>query len=381
MTGVEGRIEIHLHLDRDQVEICSNRPTDLSKLLAGRSVSEALRRLSTLFSVCGTAQICAGVRCCEQALDQSAAAETEALRDTLVRMETAREHLWRILLDWPGFLDEPSDRRAMAEASALHQTFRRTLAPGTQLFEPGAPMERSNTMAAPAVVTKLGRLLEHAVFAMPPEVWVTLEDETELAEWAAEGETSAARLCDQVIRSGWSGLGRSDTPALPALPAEVVAARLAESGFIAAPLWEGAPHETGPLARQAKRPLIRDLSARHGNGLLTRLAARLLELALLPTQINRQQPAEGAAACLGPGEGLAQVEAARGRLIHWVRLVDDRVGDYRILAPTEWNFHPRGVVARGIAALGPGDMASRKRQAALLVNAVDPCVDYRFEIR
>ncbi len=381
MTGIEGRIEIHLHPDNDRVEICSSRPTELSRLLAGRSVAEALRRLPTLFSVCGTAQACAGVRCCEQALGQRAGADAEALRDTLVRMETAREHLWRILLDWPGFLDEPSDRRAMAEASALHQTFRRTLAPGSQLFEPGANLERSNTMAAPAVITKLGRLLEQAVFAMPPEVWVTLEDEAELAEWAAEGETSAARLCDQVLQSGSSGLGRSDTPALPPLPAEALAPRLAEPGFIAAPLWEGSPRETGPLARQAKRPLIRDLSERHGNGLITRLAARLLELALLPTQINRQAPGEGAASHPGPGEGLAQVEAARGRLIHWVRLAEQEVVDYRILAPTEWNFHPQGLVARGIAALGRGDLATRKRQAALLVNAVDPCVDYRFDTR
>lgn len=380
MTGIEGRIEIHLHPNEDRVEIRSTRPTGIHRFLAERTVTGALDQLATLFSVCGTAQACAGARCCEQALGRPATADTELLRDTLVRMETAREHLWRILLDWPGFLDEPSDRRAMAEATALSQTFRRTLAPGTELFRPGSSIERSNIMAAPAVVTKLGRLLEQVVFAMPPEVWVTIEDEAELAEWAAEGETSAARLCHLVIQSGWSGLGGSDTPFLPTLPAAAIGARLVEPGFVAAPLWEGAPRETGPLARQARRPLIRDLSARHGHGLITRLAARLLELALLPTQINRQAPAEPTAAPLGPSEGLAQVEAARGRLIHWVRLSGERTKDYRILAPTEWNFHPQGAVARGIAALVSRDPPTLKRQAALLVNAVDPCVDYRLEI-
>jgi hypothetical protein len=53
------------------------------------------------------------------------------------------------------------------------------------------------------------------------------------------------------------------------------------------------------------------------------------------------------------------------------------VADYRILAPTEWNFHPRGVVAVGLDAIaarvrGP-ELGSLAR---LFVAAVDPCVDF-----
>ncbi len=381
MTEIEGSLQIHLRPSEGGVEIRSSRPTNLSRLLCGRPVAEVLSRIPGLFSVCGTAQSCAGVRACEQALGRAAEPATESLRDALVRMETAREHLWRILLDWPGFLDEPPDRRAMAEASALQQTFRRTLAPSNDLFTLGASAERSNTMAAPAVVTKLGRLLEQSVFAMPPEVWITLDDEESLSEWAAEGESSAARLCQRVLEAGWAGLGRSDITPLPELPAGALAARLAEPGFNAVPDWNGAPHETGPLARQARRPLIRELSARHGNGLITRLVARLLELALLPTQIARQGPAEVSPPVLTPDQGLAQVEAARGRLVHQVALAQEALVAYRILAPTEWNFHPQGAVARGLATLGGGDRASLDRQARLLINAVDPCVDFRLEIQ
>ena len=44
--------------------------------------------------------------------------------------------------------------------------------------------------------------------------------------------------------------------------------------------------------------------------------------------------------------------------------------DYRVLAPTEWNFHPDGALARAVAALAPDDLDA----ARLLAAAYDPCV-------
>jgi hypothetical protein len=57
------------------------------------------------------------------------------------------------------------------------------------------------------------------------------------------------------------------------------------------------------------------------------------------------------------------------------------IRDYRILAPTEWNFHPQGVVARGLATLSPStDERDLRRQAGLFVTLVDPCVDYLLSV-
>jgi hypothetical protein len=79
---------------------------------------------------------------------------------------------------------------------------------------------------------------------------------------------------------------------------------------------------------------------------------------------------------LGPGEGLAWVEMARGLLVHRVRLEDSadgpRLADARVLAPTEWNVHPAGTLARALEALDPADAAS----AARLAVAFDPCVAF-----
>jgi Ni,Fe-hydrogenase I large subunit len=75
---------------------------------------------------------------------------------------------------------------------------------------------------------------------------------------------------------------------------------------------------------------------------------------------------------------VAWVETSRGRLHHFVALQDGRLRRYRILAPTEWNFHPRGVAAALLAALPPG--AGLRARAERVVHVVDPCVGCRIDL-
>jgi Ni,Fe-hydrogenase I large subunit len=74
------------------------------------------------------------------------------------------------------------------------------------------------------------------------------------------------------------------------------------------------------------------------------------------------------------------VQTARGLLLHRVRIADGRVTDYRIVAPTEWNFHPDGALARGLVGATAGSAVALKRQARLAVQALDPCVAFQVEI-
>lgn len=63
---------------------------------------------------------------------------------------------------------------------------------------------------------------------------------------------------------------------------------------------------------------------------------------------------------------------ARGLLLHWVQLdAQGRVADYRVVAPTEWNFHAQGALAQALTALAPQDTAS----ASALAAAFDACVE------
>jgi hypothetical protein len=80
------------------------------------------------------------------------------------------------------------------------------------------------------------------------------------------------------------------------------------------------------------------------------------------------------------GRGRALVETARGLLMHEIVLDGERIADYFIVAPTEWNFHPQGPIAR--LAARPRRKRSRcpgKAFAARAVAALDPCVRWELE--
>jgi coenzyme F420-reducing hydrogenase alpha subunit len=154
--------------------------------------------------------------------------------------------------------------------------------------------------------------------------------------------------------------------------------------FIAAPTWDGGPRETSALQRRADAPLVQQLLASQGKGLLARQVARLDELVATVARMAElvagvAPESRGGAASDLSGAGVAGVEAARGRLAHAVVLDHGTVVDYRILAPTEWNFHPAGPLARGLVGMAAGD--DLQARAQLLVDAIDPCVDARIEIR
>ena len=151
----------------------------------------------------------------------------------------------------------------------------------------------------------------------------------------------------------------------------------ADPEFARQPTWRGAPAETGALARLQSDPLIgaADAALRVARaGPLRRTPARARAAAGRP-----QHGAAVGVRALPSGGGIAWVENARGLLIHQVRLAQDRVRTYRIVAPTEWNFHPGGALASALLGCPAHDLEAVKRRATLLVNSLDPCVACHVE--
>ena len=155
-----------------------------------------------------------------------------------------------------------------------------------------------------------------------------------------------------------------------------------------APRLGGRVVEVGALARQvvAGHPLARDLVARGGGNVLSRVVGRLLELARMVPEMERwvgqlapNEPFYAAAAPPEDAMGMGLVEAARGGLGHWIEVRGGRIQGYQIVAPTTWNFSPRdaegrpGPLEQALAGLPSGDA-----ETALLVQHVvrsfDPCM-------
>jgi hypothetical protein len=430
MNDLSGRLQIHLHRRPEglAVDIASSRLVGASRVFIGKSSAETAAILPSLFSVCTTAQAAACVSACEVALGQTPSATLARARGLLVDVETAREHLWRLLLDWPGFLGEGPRGPAMARGMGACGQLRAALAAGGDPLMLGTPSLQPDLAAAAVALAALADVAMGQVLGQAPRDWLAATPTaSELGHWAATTDTPAARLLRRVANQGWSAVGRSTVPALPPLSSAALEAHLGgpeAEDFIARPLWAGAPAESSPYTRQLGQALVADLTRKQGNVLLTRLTAQLVELAVilagLPARLAALE-AGGNSPLEGKGEGggdradggagdkaggwawregqagggvagglkppppeaslpecvgLAQVQAARGLLVHRVAIQAGRVTDYRILAPTEWNFHPQGPAAQGLATLPDTNDATLRRMAGLFVTALDPCVAY-----
>jgi len=390
-VSVEGRLSIEL-LCRDnrirRVRILSSRPLQLPLLFEGKPVEEVLRTLPMLYSICATAQARAAAGACRQALGVACDPRVERAESMLVWFETAREHLWRVLIDWPGYLGEEIDRPYLPRLSQLIPAARQAL------FEEQAgaftlrPALRHDGESVSVLIAELSAILEASVFGLPAREWSAIDSVPALQEWISRRGTVAARYLARLMSDGADRLGQTDVGALPELDEADLHERLQQpdaEGFVAAPLWQDRPRETSALTRQFAHPLIDALQRDCGKGLLTRLVARLVELASIPARLEGLLEGLGRETTVAPvgaapaGRGLGIVEAARGRLVHRVSVSGDAVERYQILAPTEWNFHPRGLVAEGLLGLPCGYESAMRQQASLFISAVDPCVGYNFE--
>jgi hypothetical protein len=391
MADLTGKLNVELTragagLD---VRVTSSRPVSASRVFVGKSLAETSAGLPALFSVCAIAQACACSAACEAAMGVPERPLITYLRSSLVDAETVREHLWRMLLDWPRFIGEPPDAPAMARAMAAFNRLRGAHGQNAGLFRPGVAGIEPDRAAAREGLDELAEVTAQAILGATPDGWLA-QNETadDLIAWARSADTSAARLLRDLMARGWCALGSSRIRPLPAIPfsdLEMLLGGDLADDFVARPVWQEAPAETSPYSRNRGDAVITGLSARFGNGLLPRYAAQLVEVAALQQRLRAsldtaESVAPFPAASTGLGVGIAQVQAARGLLIHRMEADGERVRDYRILAPTEWNFHPKGAVARGLAALEPADDATLSRQVGLLVTAVDPCVDYDVTI-
>ena len=393
--GVEGQLTITLDWDGEYVtavSIASSRPLQMPRIFTGKSVNYLLDTLPLLYSVCGTAQACAAVTACEQAMGICQDPVRSQGRAILVLLETAKEHAWRISYDWARMVGEGESADAVARLMALMGSFRDVIYPELKPFMPGVQPGVTDPARLDALQAELEQTLQASVFTIPLDSWLSIDSPEGLLAWASEAHSVAARFISQLVAGDQVSIGEAPYHALPVLDALTLDSLLMSEGadaLIAQPTWEGETYETGPMTRVADHPLLVALRRQYGHGLLVRAVARLVELASIPGDIRRgvdclanHSGCESTVVVeLEQGRGIAQIEAARGRLIHRVELDQESVVSYRILAPTEWNFHPGGVLAQGLAGMHAGSELVMRAQAAMLINAIDPCVAYELVVR
>lgn len=364
---VEGQVRIQVVWDGARVgaaSVNSRRPQPQS-LLRGRELVDASVILPRLYSICGEAQGVAAMAL--EALTTSGEldpAATQAWRERL-RLETVREHLWRLGLDWAqaaGFEPWPEPVKSLLSA-------REDLLEDRDVAAGWAQQTREVLFGA----ARPGR-----IDASVPE---------SLQAWIKRADTPLAGLL-RTLAGRLEGVGRARFSPLPSgctewLLADAARRLRSDPDYHWRPDVAGQVFEMGPVARcfggarvdDARRVAGRTMDA------WTRVVARVFELERLLDALENHSPATGElTGCRDEDTAVVGVEMARGMLMHWVRLEAGRIAEYRIVAPTEWNFHPQGACREGLLGMEVGGEQELEERVRLHVMALDPCVRHELEV-
>ncbi|MGR8930902.1 MAG: Ni,Fe-hydrogenase I large subunit [Gammaproteobacteria bacterium] len=379
--------EIHVSLlqhagQLHDVTIVSTRPKRSARVLIGKTPEQALFTVPLLFSLCGNAQSYAALLACRAAAGLPTNSEVDPYRNTLVQIEILREHAWRVLLDWPILMGHQADKRTLATLLKFDGQLKQSLFENGNAFHTHSQLIPNDSRRSELVRDLIGQI-NTAIFAGSLNDFLCLTTETQLKSWLADNGSPAANCLNELYRRNWQAIGRCNAAILPELQLPELHRSLSQTDlttFSLMPRWQHQSCETTPFSRQQNQPLLQDTTFRYGNGLLARCLATLLEIAVISENLARRLVFTLEASFGDDGIGLASINAARGLLIHRVELRQGLIHDYCIIAPTEWNFHPEGVLAQSIKALSASGADNLKRQATWLIQAIDPCVRFKLTI-
>ena len=358
-----------------QPSIVGSRPVmggaRLGRLLRGQQGDSVVHMLGSVLTLCAHAQRRTASMVMRAAEQQEPAQITPESTRSL-QLETARDHLRSMALDWPQRQSrslQPAQLTWLASCPLPLATPPRPLTPD----EVAAQQQQMQSW------------LESAILCMPLDDWAAqYGDETAFAAWC---RNNADRATPLQCLAQWHGTAQALQPGIRTLDVldsnpdqqaanlrTLATAMANDPDFALRPQWQGACAETGVWSRLRQRQAAPGITSAW-----SRLQARwieLLELISAPPKPASALLSSGALP-LGDGQAIAWCEMARGLLLHWVQLDEQyHVQDYRVLAPTEWNFHPDGALAQALTQLDP----SNADAAWCLASAYDPCVQCSVNI-
>ena len=334
-----GRIHVRLGVSDAHVSsvgIDSTRPQGVTQIFAGRSPEQTVLILGMIFSLCSNAQTIASLTACERALGLEPSESEQAARDILREAEMLTQTLMRVGMDWPKALGLPPAIAAVKSAMSAQSELQHALFGPNDWKRLGGSGFNPSMKALPDILGGLEQVIGRDLY---------------------EGglvDRILAKL-DELDINGFGALGADQDP------------------------------EIGALSRHWDTPEVKAVREAYDAGLRARFVSRLMDIKELPqSQISRLEkltpcdPDRSTPKANGMGE--AEVETARGALIHKVEIEQGRVKTYEISAPTDVNFEPGGAVERGLKGVEARNRVALDQAANLHVLAVDPCVLCEVEI-
>ena len=351
------------------IDIDLERPNFAKQMLVGQTPEQSIERITQLMTVCQHAQTAAAKLALGGAITS---AEKRA-----IDYENIEQGFWRLIIDLPKILavDSPlADFVKFRQAIAQH-----------------ANKNTNKNVQSELEIRSTAEYLFQQLCQLTPEEFSQLSKER-FSQWLAKSDSPMAVILRQVSHVFPAALD-NHLKLLATVPDDVFLATLSEllkanKDFYQQPCLAQHSHETGSFSEIQNHPLFELFLAL---GVTGRYASRLLYLAQKITEladVNSSSNSNSNSAikpitgqfCLEKNTSLGWVQTARGLLVHMANIQQDKISQYFIVAPTEWNFHPQGILKKIMLHTSFKSPELAKKAVKLAVIALDPCVDFNVGV-
>jgi Ni,Fe-hydrogenase I large subunit len=415
---IEGEAELDFTFNKGKVEdvrINFGFYRGIEDILVGKAPRDALVITPRVCGICNHAHLLAAVRALENGYENAGinvdiTNKANDIREFTLACELIQNHVkWfymTILPQLEKLLREASGENHALKASYLSSTITKALAifagqwPHSSYAVPGGVTcdpTYVDVMQAENLVDESIRFFEQMVTGLPLEKYLAMDTLSSLHEISGDfgrvlqlmGMNEMAEMGhshDRFIVFGtcmFSKPGKSLATTVSNVDVRYVEESQQNGTMAKAVQYKQRLYEVGPLARAmvAKEPMVKSLHKRYKDSLLTRVFARVHEVALLLDYSKKllQNLTLNDASCtldahlkVTDFEGVGVVEAARGSLIHRTTVKEGQIENYEIIVPTQWNLSHGDEKEQGIAVEAMVG-SSTTEEAAFIFRAFDVC--------
>ena len=392
---IEGEAELDFSFSNgkiDDVRIHFGFYRGVEEILVGKDARDALVITPRVCGICNHAHLMTAVRAIEDGyraagINVELSDKAESIRDFTLSCELIQNHTkWfymTILPQLEKLVGESTRENYLLKASHFSSTITKALAifsgqwPHSSYAVPGGVTcdpSYVDIVQAESLIDESIRFFEQVMVDSSLDKYLSIDSVQSLFRIGGDIGKVISLLShydmdylgqshDRFIVFGDSSL----SPSGKALPTRVSAIdlrfveELIQEGTTAkAVQYRGRLYEVGPLARAmvSKEPIVKSLHKRYKDSILTRIFARVHEVATLLREnkkllqnLSLQEPS-----CTIDREvkvtdfdGTGVVEAARGSLIHKTSVREGVIDKYEIIVPTQWNLSHGDEENHGIA--------------------------------
>ena len=392
---IEGEAELDFTFNEgliEDVKINFGFYRGIEEILRGKDARDALVITPRVCGICNHAHLITAVRAIEDGYAKAGkpitlSSKASDIREFTLSCELIQNHIkWLYMTIFPQlekYLNIQNDENYAMKATYLSGTITKALAifagqwPHSSYAVPGGVTcdpTHLDVMQAQSLVEESIAFFEKVVVGIGLEEYLSIESLTCLDKiegdfgkllqlMGSAGMSEIGNSHDRFIVFGecmfWES-GKSIVTKLSKVDVKYVK-ETAQKGTVAkAVMYKERLYETGPLARAMvnKTPIVKNLHRRYKDTLLTRVFARVHEIAQLldyskkllnNLQLDEPSCTLGLDEHLLDFEGIGVVEAARGSLIHKTSVKNGRIEQYEIITPTQWNLSHGTKEEQGIA--------------------------------